>query len=223
MFLLMLFCVPYSASHPCLCFCRLSLLFFSSIENANTGAKVGKINWRYKVIKQNVDCQKLSLVQCSEQVTISINHNISFIWLLPFLRRTGLHSYFLFGEYNLIMHVLVCNFLSVVAGKSCCSDVAHLKLLNFVLSPSLCNSLSTAHHNRVQDASTAYMECHNQAAGIVYRNICTEYGMRALGSNGGRFQRWLSMTELRSCGTFRSRLLKWWWLTNQTLQRSTNR
>lgn len=118
------------------------MLFFLSIENANTGAKVGKINRRYRVIKQNVDCQKLSLPQCSEQVAISINHNISFIRLLPFLRRTGLHSYFLFGEDILILHVLVCNFLSVVAGKSCCSDVTHLKLLNFVLSLSLCNSLS---------------------------------------------------------------------------------
>ena len=26
-------------------------------------------------------------------------------------------------------------------------------------------------------AETAYMECHNQVASIVYRNICTEYGL----------------------------------------------
>jgi len=28
-------------------------------------------------------------------------------------------------------------------------------------------------------AGTAYMECHNQVAGIVYRNICTKYGLEA--------------------------------------------
>lgn len=53
----------------------------------------------------------------------------------------------------------------------------------------------------IRGMTMAYMERHNQVAGIVDRNICAEYGLEVSRS------KW--KTKLRSRGNFRSRLMKW--------------
>ncbi|TWW72943.1 hypothetical protein D4764_15G0003370 [Takifugu flavidus] len=54
-------------------------------------------------------------------------------------------------------------------------------------------------------AGKAYMERHNQVAGIVYRNICTKYGLE--GPGGRHPQKCWRTSRPRSCGTSRSHMV----------------